>query len=423
MKTILKPFVCLSLLGLTLLTNSVVSAMTVSEELLHTLYKNGALSKEQYEDFSEKAKIEAEEAKQIQETQQQTASIDSDLAKSLEWASRIKLKGDVRFRHENRNSDRVGQEQSRQRIRARLGAYAQINDETDAGIRIATGGGDATSTNQTLGDSGDGSANFRNKEIWLDLAYIDWHPEFAQGVHAIAGKMKQPWKKVNGGMIWDSDVNPEGIALKYAHQFDDIKLFGSAGYFILDDNINGEGVQFSGDLRLYHAGIGAEHQINEDISTMLAFNTFQYDDEEGGPFGLSTNSSGTQDDRFGLYEIISETNIQTPLLPVKLYAQYVINADTRTNQDTAWLIGIGTKWDAFSLDYNYRDLQRNAAPDAFVESDFGDREVSSRGHVIKAGYRISKNFALGLAYFAADTDDGIANNKVDTFQADLKVKF
>lgn len=415
MKFTIRSMALLAMLMFTALTMKNAAAMTVNEELLQTLYKNGALNKQQYQRFSEKVKDE--EAKG-------GSGISEEMAKSLEWASRVKVKGDVRFRHENRNSDRKGQEQSRQRIRARLGAYAKVNDETDAGIRIATGGGDATSTNQSLGSGS--SANFRNKEVWLDLAYIDWHPEFARGVHAIAGKMKQPWKKVGGGMIWDSDVNPEGMALKYSTKFDSTKVFGSAGYFILDDNVNGEGVQFSGDLRLYHAGIGAEHKFDDHIKSMIAFNTFQYDDEElktGTTNGLSTNSSGTQDDRFGLYEVISETKIKTPFLPVKIYGQYVVNADTSSDQDTAWLVGFGTKWNAFKLDYNYRDLQRNAAPDAFIDSDFGDREVSSRGHVIKGGYKISKNFSLGLAYMIADTDDGAPENQVETFQADLKVKF
>lgn len=419
MNVILKNLFFITLFSFTVCTTQFATAMTVSEELLATLYKNGALDKEQFQDLSEKLKIEnAQESK--------VTKLDSDLVEFLGWASRIKLKGDIRFRHENRNSDRKGQEQSRQRIRVRLGAYAKINDETNTGIRIATGGGDATSSNQDLGNRGDSDtgAYFNNKEIWLDLAYIDWHPDFAQGVHAIAGKMKQPWRKVEGGMIWDSDVNPEGIAFKYSRKMANTKLFGSAGYFILDDNVNdAEGVQFSGDLRLYHLGIGAEHKFNDQVSSMLAFNTFQYDDEEDSPLCLSTNSSGTQDDRCGLYEIISENNINTPLLPIKLYGQYVINADTSSNQDTAWLLGIGTQWRQFKLDYNYRDLQRNAASDSFVNSDFGDGEVSSRGHVLKAGYKISKNFSLGLAYFVADTDDDEPNNMVDTFQADLKVKF
>jgi hypothetical protein len=97
------------------------------------------------------------------------------------------------------------------------------------------------------------------------------------------------------------------------------------------------------------------------------------------------------------------------------------------DQDTAWLAGIGTKWNSFKLDYNYRDTQANAVVDAFNDSDFNDGSTSSRGHKIKLGYNISKNFAASLAYMAAEEyglraiDNG--HNDRDTFQIDLKAKF
>lgn len=36
------------------------------------------------------------------------------------------------------------------------------------------------------------------------------------------------------------------------------------------------------------------------------------------------------------------------------------NNDAVTDQDTAWLIGAKSKVFGFNLDYNYRDIQRNA---------------------------------------------------------------
>ena len=49
-----------------------------------------------------------------------TASISPEFAKALDWASRIKISGDMRFRHENIDTDEAGKgvKESRQRIRA-----------------------------------------------------------------------------------------------------------------------------------------------------------------------------------------------------------------------------------------------------------------------------------------------------------------
>jgi predicted porin len=99
----------------------------------------------------------------------------------------------------------------------------------------------------------------------------------------------------------------------------------------------------------------------------------------------------------------------------------------KSSEDSAWLAGISAKYDKFKLSYNYRDTQLNAVPDAFNDSDFNAGATSARGHVIKLGYKISKNFSTSLAYLAAeeytDNNEGRDGTNRDTFQIDLKAKF
>lgn len=130
---------------------------------------------------------------------------------------------------------------------------------------------------------------------------------------------------------------------------------------------------------------------------------------------------------YKLHEVAGQVDIDTGLLPIKIYGQYVFNAGDVRNaagivdeQDSAWLAGIATKYGPFSLDYNYRDTQRDGVASAFNDSDFNGGATAARGHKIKGGYKISKNFALGLTYFAATNYE-----KVDTdiFHIDLKAKF
>ncbi|MEN7973226.1 MAG: putative porin, partial [Verrucomicrobiota bacterium] len=133
------------------------------------------------------------------------------------WTDKIKVKGDVRARFEHREKDNET-DKSRFRGRARVGVYADVNDQVYAGVRIATGSDDSpTSTNQSLEDFGE------KRTIWLDLMYMGYTPEAIKGLDLILGKIKQPWEQVSD-LMYDSDVNPEGLNMGYSKAFDSFEL-------------------------------------------------------------------------------------------------------------------------------------------------------------------------------------------------------
>ena len=74
------------------------------------------------------------------------------------WADSLSFKGDLRYRFEtiqdDSKKDADGEEYTRERnrIRARLGAEAKVNDNLKAGLELSTGQTDPVSGNQTLGD-------------------------------------------------------------------------------------------------------------------------------------------------------------------------------------------------------------------------------------------------------------------------------
>jgi hypothetical protein len=409
MKPFLKTAIKVALLGGSTLATTTASAS--NKELLETLYQNGGLNKAQYEKLLK------------QETEKETtmAPMNSDFMKKLEWATRIKVKGDVRFRYENVQANTLTKD--RERIRARIAFLGKVNDEVDAEVRIATGSSsDRRSTNQSLGGS------FTKKELWLDRAFIDWHPDWAYGTHAYFGKMKQIWYK-EADLIWDNDINPEGIAVKYTHEFADtgLELTAVGGYYILEDSVDGDGnvFQFSGDMDMFHAGLSAHMEFNDMISASLGYNAYLYDDEDGndglGDLGDKGNSSNQ---KFSMHEITGSTTIKTDFLPITFYGQYVHNSVARSNLDNGWLMGVKTKYKAFKVSYAYRSMQRDFAPGVFIDSDFNGGNTGARGHKIKLAYAISKNFSIGGAYFAAERFDHNDPARIyDTFQLDLKAKF
>lgn len=400
---------------------SIPAHAAVDAKLLDMLRANGSITPAQYTEL--KAELDNEtRAQQAQIAQQEKIS---SFQEKLAWAAKTQIKGDVRVRHENIEVDGEpdnGADKSRQRVRARLGAYSQINPQVDAGIRVASGGGDdARSTNQDL------SNYFDKKQLWMDLAYIDFHPTAVPNLHLIGGKMLQPWVSM-GDVIWDGDVNPEGVAATYKYPLGGAaELFGSAGYYVLKDNVDGEGYEFKHDLRLYAGQLGTRITPTDNLKLTLGGSIYSYDNDKDSTCSSATTpcalrANGNTTDEFSLYEGFGQVDIGGLVLPLSLYGQYVVNSEA-DDEDTAWLAGLKTKAYGIGLDYNYRNVDRNGVVGAFTDSDFANGYVDSKGHKFKVSYDIDKNFGVGATYFMAETDHFKKDGDVNTLQLDVEAKF
>jgi polyhydroxyalkanoate synthesis regulator phasin len=411
------------LCGGLLLAAAVPASAAVDGKLLDMLLANGSITAAQHAELSADLARETKAAERAASKQVKSEEMTA-LQQKLEWALKTQIKGDMRVRYENihiEDEPDTGRDRDRQRIRARIGAFTQINPEVEAGIQIASGGGkDARSTNQDMSDY------FNKKDLWLDLAYIDYHPLQVPGLKVFGGKMKQPWVSM-GDVIWDGDINPEGGAVTYKRLFGGTEVFGSAGYFILNDNVDGEGVQFEHDLRLYSGQIGTRFYPGDSFKVTLGGSVYAYDDDEDSA-ALRVNGNTT--DQFRLYEAFGQLDVIGLPLPLSVYGQYVMNGAARgvdDDQDQAWLVGFMTRVFDIGLDYNYRDVQRNGVVGAFTDSDFASGYVGSRGHKLKAKYDLSKNFSVGATYFMAESDVASGPSDPDasanTLQVDVEAKF
>ncbi|TWI57394.1 putative porin [Pseudomonas duriflava] len=409
--------------GSLLLALSIPANAAVDAKLLDMLRANGSITPAQH------AELKAELARETQATQAASSNSQAvtkaDLTafeQKLAWAAKTQIKGDVRLRYENVDADTNASEQSRERVRARIGFYSEINPQVDAGVRIATGSSsDRRSTNQSLENY------FSKKSMWVDLAYLDWHPTAVKDLHLVGGKMLQPWVSM-GDVIWDGDINPEGFAATYKMPLGSTgaEVFGSAGYYILDDNVDGDGVEFRHDLSMYAGQLGTRFALTDGLKLTLGGSVYAFDGDnsENAQAALAVNGNTTT--QFRLYEGFGQLDVTTLPVPLAAYGQYVVNDDSATDQDTAWLVGLKSKVGKFGLDYNYRDVQRDAVIGAFTDSDFANGYTGSRGHKFKVAYQIDKNFGLGLTYFLAESDTAASSRTdadVNTLQVDLEAKF
>lgn len=287
------------------------------------------------------------------------------------WTDNLTISGDFRLRTERIDTE----DQNRQRIRARILFTAEIEDDLSVGLRIATGSSSsATSTNQTLGDG------FGKKGLWLDLAYIDYHP----GAYTVtAGKIRQPFYRAGKNqLIWDSDVNPEGVAYTQSVKLSDQDtLTVTVGGFWLDER------EVAADARV----LGAQAYLKHVLGTGHAI------------VGVSNYAyEATTDADLDIVEVFGEIKHG----PVTLYGSHA-QVDTAM----AYLVGIKVSKGKVGLGYNYRETLPGAVHGGFDESDF----TSKRGHMSYASYDLTKSMKTVVFLYQTDDFRGAG--------VDLKVKF
>lgn len=113
------------------------------------------------------------------------------------------------------------QERERERYRIRLGLRGTFLDDWFFGLRLETSN-NARSTNVTFGDdaasstAGGGGPFEKNSDVvYVGQAYAGY--KGFPGFTFTGGRMPNPL--VNTRMVWDPDINPEGLAEQWKHTF------------------------------------------------------------------------------------------------------------------------------------------------------------------------------------------------------------
>jgi hypothetical protein len=138
--------------------------------------------------------------------------------------------GDARVRAEF-NDTEGDTDRHRMRMRLRTGARFQASETLMLNVRLVTGDADKPgSTNQ---DAGDG---FHSFPVSLDRLHFDW--AMSEHVNMLAGKFANPIFRnpVYGGLVWDSDVSPEGLS--FISEYDDFNF--SFGQYAVSESSTSE---------------------------------------------------------------------------------------------------------------------------------------------------------------------------------------
>jgi hypothetical protein len=123
--------------------------------------------------------------------------------------------GDFRLRDEPFFGGPANQSlvRNRERFRLRFNGGVKLNDDISGGFSLASGDvNDPISTNQTTNQF------YTRKPFAIDRAFISYRPHYFKPLTLTGGKFAYPW--YNTELVWDKDLNPEGLAQTLSWNFE-----------------------------------------------------------------------------------------------------------------------------------------------------------------------------------------------------------
>jgi hypothetical protein len=201
----------------------------------------------------------------------------------------IELYGDLRVRYEQREGttpDNSRLQLDRGRYSARIGLRGDAFDDFYYGLRLETAS-NPRSPWVTFGTSSSGipyQGPYGKSTAGINVGqlYLGWHPE--KWVDLTVGKMPNPLYTTT--MVWDSDLNPEGLAERFKYTVGNADFFATFGQFIYQDvnpNYASGGLGFNGLLgqdgntvfQLAYQG-GLTYHFSKDVSAKVAATLYTY---------------------------------------------------------------------------------------------------------------------------------------------------
>ncbi len=174
--------------------------------------------------------------------------------------SRLAVSGDVRLRFQGDYADTARDRESEQ-VRGRLGATYKVNETLTLGARLVTGDpDDPNSTDVQLSNFDD------DLQFALDQAYVQFN---LRDLKLYGGKIPQPFTRTD--LVWDSDVNPQGVSAVYKRSLGNGSALRVNGlYFLVDEDA------VAADSRMAGAQLGYDFTASDTLKFDLSLAYYDY---------------------------------------------------------------------------------------------------------------------------------------------------
>ena len=353
------------------------------------------------------------------------------------------LYGDIRIRYEDRSGTgvatsltgvNVDEQRDRARYKVTLGVKTEAGDwYTDLALAMGVKG---RSDNATFGQSATGGDIGNKEQVFIKRAMIGW--KATDWLALEAGRLNNPLYTTP--MVWDADLNFEGLVEKVNYKMNFADLFFTAAQV----SYQGDRQNFSGTgapankitTELFAFQGGAKYAFNDNTSAKaaLTYTTYSHNTSNTkfspqlatSPNAI-VNATSAGVNNLDLIEIPAEVNyyMGANSIGMRLFGDYAYNTSGSDrcsaagaaicalgNDDSAWMLGVavGSAADFKSFEANkmvkgdwaariwYQEVGAYSVDPNAVDSDFMDSRVNMKGAVFKAQYNFLDNVFANLAY-------------------------
>jgi hypothetical protein len=382
----------------------------------------------------------------------------------------LELYGDIRLRYEYRggrtsaddpNDPNDWQERERERYRLRLGLRGTFLDDWFFGVRLETSAS-PRSTNVTFGDDtsssspgGGGPFAKGSDGIFVGQAYGGY--KGFPGFTLTGGRMPNPF--VYTRMVWDEDINPEGLAEQWKHTFTiggeaapvsyskdgkdvapppspepllKIDVFANFAQFVYDDSnpsnpigpiptvtqpIGGE-TQNVPTANAFMLGwqVGARFDVLKKFYFQLAPTLYNYTGD-GNTFNIhfSGDPGGNQTGINSLlvFDMPMELGWMIGKIPMRIFGDFATNFDAddrataaghpdKGGQRYAYQAGFGIgqlkKKHDWQIEGYWQHQEQFSLDPNLVDNDLFNSQLNLQGVVIKVGYMLTDAVIFNVTY-------------------------
>jgi hypothetical protein len=324
--------------------------------------------------------------------------------------SRFAVHGDLRVRSQGDFADGSRDRLSGQ-VRARLGATYTANDTVSIGARLATGDpDDPNSTDVQLSNFDD------DLQVSLDQAYVRLN---LGDLKVYGGKMPQPFARTD--LVWDADVNPQGLGATYRHALAGGSALRANGlFFVIDESALGadstmRGLQLGFDTRTFG---------NWKADASLAYYDYALGSVAGGDNGdfrsNLRNADGTYMSDFELGDVVIGATWAGAgdRWPLRVVGDYVRNFGAATRADTGYgidfTVGRASKVRDWRMTYGYSLAETDAVLAAFSHDNIA-LGTNYRLHALTFDYVPFPNTMLSAYWYHYRPQDSASPPGADWF--------
>lgn len=413
-------------------------------------------------------------------TDQEAEDVRADLVKESaatsagKWklstpVTELELYGDARVRYEVRNGETAAPDtlnppgdtfqRDRARYRLRIGLRGTLVDDWFFGIRLETST-NPRSTNITFGDDSQVNGPFSKDSDRISVGQAYFGYKGVRDLTLTAGKMANPF--ITSSMVWDPDINPEGLAEQWKHTFNlsfggesspgsmskdgktmtpattseptkmSIDVFANFAQFVYDDTnpenpigANPQGLP-DDDSFLLGWQVGARFNFPHSMYFQIAPTIYNYTGT-GDSFATHFSGDPTFADDTGTKITPNQTGVNNLLvfdlpmefgwnfgeLPMRVFGEYARNfsGDDRaraaghpdkTDQVNAYQIGLGIgklkEKHTWELRGFWQHAEQFSLDPNLVDSDIFDSRVNMEGFAFFFGYAITDAVTANLTY-------------------------